>query len=84
MRELGSVVRIGLSGGESIARKPSLAIVLNVSTLLQNTGKVRVQQRSDIESMRTNSRILTVLVETNVATEAGLTLWGGVGTESIG
>ena len=62
--------------------KPSLAIVLNVSTLLQNTGKVRLQRRSDIESMRTISRMLTVFVEVKVATEAALTLWGGLGVES--
>lgn len=85
MRMFGLSVRIGLSGGESIARK---AVVSYCSTGIDPAAKdgvrVRVQRRSDIGSMRTISRMFTVFVEVKVATEGSLTLWGGVGVESRG
>ena len=85
IRELESSARIGLSGGESIARK---AVVSYCSECIDPTAKHgvrgRVQRRSDIGSMSTISRMFTVFVEVSVATEASLTLWGGVGVESRG
>lgn len=82
MRELESSVRIGLSGGESIARK---AVVSYCSECIDPAAKygerVRVKRRSDSGYMRTISRMLTIFVEVKVATEAELTLWGGENEE---
>lgn len=85
MRELESSLRIGLSGGEPIARKATISCCSEcIHSAAKRGARVRVRRRSDIACMRTILRMLTVFVEIKAATEAGLTLWVGVGVESRG